>query len=56
MIKRNVHSGGIFVALGVVVGAGAGMAAGNPMKGVLIGNALGVCAAVLLWLLDRRRR
>jgi hypothetical protein len=28
---------------------------GQAMKGVLIGTGLGIAAALLLWLLDRRR-
>ncbi|MEO6255784.1 MAG: hypothetical protein ABIO69_03145 [Sphingomicrobium sp.] len=56
MITRNAQAGGIFVALGIMVGAGFGIAAQNPMKGILIGTALGTGVAVLLWLLDRRRR
>jgi hypothetical protein len=55
MAKRSTQAGGIFLTLGILVGAGAGIAAGNPMKGVLIGTALGAGAALLLWLLDRRR-
>jgi len=55
MITRNAQAGGIFLTFGIVAGAGAGIAAGNPMKGVLIGTALGAGAALLLWLLDRRR-
>ena len=55
MTRRNAHSGGIFLTVGIVVGAGAGIAAGNPMNGILIGTALGAAAALLLWLLDRRR-
>lgn len=55
MAKRSAQAGGIFLTLGILVGAGTGIAAGNPMKGTLIGTALGAVAAVLLWLLDRRR-
>jgi hypothetical protein len=55
MATRSAQAGGIFLTLGILVGAGAGIAGGNPMKGILIGTALGVVAAVLLWLLDRRR-
>ena len=39
----------------ILIGFAWGIAAGNPMKGVLAGTALGVMAALLLWLLDRRR-
>jgi hypothetical protein len=55
MAKRNAQAGGIFLTLGILAGAGAGIAAGDPMKGVLIGTALGAGAALLLWLIDRRR-
>ena len=54
MARRNARSGGIFLTIGVLGGFAWGMAAGNPMKGILIGTALGALAALLLWLLDRR--
>jgi hypothetical protein len=55
MAKRNARAGGIFLAIGILAGFGWGIAAGEPMKGVLIGTAVGGVAALLLWLLDRRR-
>lgn len=55
MAKRNTQAGGIFLTVGILVGFGWGAAAGDPMKGILIGTALGAAAAVALWLLDRRR-
>ena len=33
-----------------------GLSIRNPMKGVLIGTAAGAALAVLIWLVDRRRR
>lgn len=55
MKTRTTHAGGFFLLLAILGGAGVGIAAGNPMKGVLIGAALGAVAALLVWLLDRRR-
>jgi hypothetical protein len=55
MAKRNSKAGGVFLTVGILVGFGWGAAAGDPMKGILIGTALGAAAALLLWLLDRRR-
>ena len=55
MAKRSAQAGGIFLTLGILVGAVAGIAAGNPMKGILIGTGLGAGSAILVWLLDRRR-
>lgn len=40
----------------ILVGAIWGVAAGNPMKGLLIGTFLGIATAVLIWLVDRLRR
>jgi dolichyl-phosphate-mannose--protein O-mannosyl transferase len=54
MARRNARSGGIFLTIAILAGFAWGMAAGNPMKGILIGTALGALAALLLWLLDRR--
>jgi len=55
MARRDTRSGGIFLTIGILAGTGWGLAAGAPMKGVLIGTGLGLAAALLLWLLDRRR-
>ena len=55
MARRNAQSGGIFLTLGILIGFAWGAAAGEPMQGILIGTALGAAAALLLWLLDRRR-
>ncbi len=55
MASRNARSGGIFLTIGILAGCGWGLAVGTPMKGVLIGTGLGIAAALLLWLLDRRR-
>ena len=54
MARRNARAGGIFLTIGILAGFVWGIAAGNPMKGILIGTALGALAALLLWLLDRR--
>jgi hypothetical protein len=40
----------------ILIGAVGGIAAGNTMKGVLIGTAAGAVIALALWLIDRVRR
>ena len=55
MVRRNARSGGIFLTIGILAGFGWGTAAGEPMKGVLAGTAVGAAAALLMWLYDRRR-
>ena len=55
MAKRSAQAGGIFLTLGILIGAITGIAAGNPMKGILIGTGLGAGAAIMVWLLDRSR-
>ena len=55
MARRNARAGGIFLTIGILAGFGLGAASGNPMQGILIGTAVGAAAAVLLWLVDRRR-
>ena len=54
MKTRTTRAGGCFLSLLIIGGFGAGLALGNPMKGVLIGTAIGVVVALLLWLIDRR--
>jgi hypothetical protein len=48
-------AGGCFLTLAILAGFIAGLSIGNPMKGVLIGTAIGAALAVVLWLIDRRR-
>lgn len=49
-------AGGFFWMAAILIGAVWGVAAGNPMKGILLGT--GVCGltALAVWLVDRSRR
>lgn len=47
-------AGGALIALGVVGGAVAGLVLGETTLGFLIGLAVGVLAALLIWWRDRR--
>jgi hypothetical protein len=55
-IKRTPMAGGFFWMAAILIGTVWGVAAGNPMKGVLAGTAAGAGIAVIIWMLDRRRR
>lgn len=48
------RGGGVFIALGLVLGAIAGIMAGQPSIGLLGGLGVGVAAAIALALRDRR--
>lgn len=48
-------SGGVLVAIGMLAGAGVGFAIGQATPGFLVGTALGIVAALLVWVRDRRR-
>lgn len=48
-------AGGALIALGTIAGAVIGFLFMEATRGVLLGFALGVVAAVLVWLRDRRR-
>ena len=52
---RTTRAGGCFLTICIRGGFAVGVAIGNPLKGVLIGTALGAALAILLWLWDRRR-
>ena len=56
MTPNSARSGGCFLAVCILGGTIAGVATGNPMKGVLIGTGAGIAVAVLLWLSDLGRR
>jgi hypothetical protein len=56
MAKRTPMAGGFLLMAAILIGAVWGVAAGNPMKGILIGTGTGIAVAVLIWLLDSRSR
>lgn len=56
MAKRTPMAGGFLLMAGILIGAIWGVSAGNPMKGILIGTGVGIAIALLVWLVDSRRR
>lgn len=50
---RPNAAGGALIALGMIGGAAVGFAVGQATPGFLIGTAIGVAAAVLVWWRDR---
>jgi hypothetical protein len=55
MRGSTTRAGGCFLTFFILGGFVAGLAIRTPMKGVLIGTAIGAALALLLWLVDRRR-
>lgn len=55
MRGSTTRAGGCFLTLCILGGFAAGLAINDPMKGVLIGTALGVTLALALWFVDRGR-
>jgi hypothetical protein len=55
-MPNRSRAGGCFLTVCILAGLPLGLAIRNPMKGVLIGTAVGIALAVLTWLVDRRRR
>ena len=54
-MSKTTNAGDCFLTLCILAGFPLGLALGDPMKGILIGTAAGIVAAVSVWLLDRRR-
>jgi hypothetical protein len=48
-------AGGIFVALGLLIGAIVGVAVDQPSAGMITGMGIGAAIAVAVWLFDRKR-
>lgn len=56
---ENSHprlAGGIFIAFGLLIGAIIGVAVDQPSAGTVIGMVIGTTIAVLIWVIDRKRR
>jgi uncharacterized protein YqgC (DUF456 family) len=49
-------AGGIFIALGLLIGAIIGVFMDQPSAGAVIGMAIGTVIAVAIWVMDRKRR
>ena len=56
MERTNLRAGGCFWMAAIIIGTFGGLAAGNPMAGVLIGTGAGGAIALATWLIDRNRR
>ena len=56
MERTNLLAGGCFWMAAIIIGTFGGLAAGNPMAGVLIGTGAGGAIALATWLIDRNRR
>jgi hypothetical protein len=54
--SRPRLAGGIFVALGLLLGAIGGIALGQPSLGMVTGFGAGSAIALVIWLLDSKRR
>ena len=55
MNRRSTAAGGIFLFLGLLIGAIYGINAGEPMLWMLRGFGAGIVLALLVWAVDRRR-
>jgi hypothetical protein len=49
-------AGGIFIAFGLLIGAIVGVARDQPSAGAVIGMVIGSIVAMLIWVMDRKRR
>ena len=54
--RRTTAAGGIFLFLGPVIGALYGIGRGDPIRWMLYGFGAGVALALMIWLIDRRKR
>jgi hypothetical protein len=55
MQRRSTAAGGIFLFLGLLIGAIYGISVGQPMLWLLRGFGIGILIAILVWLIDRWR-
>jgi hypothetical protein len=55
MQGSRTRAGGCFLTIFILLGFLYGLSIKNPLKGVLIGLAIGAVLATITWLLDLRR-
>ena len=55
-MQNTSRAGGCFLTLFIFLGFLYGLSIRNPLKGVLIGLAVGIVLAIVTWLVDLRRR
>lgn len=55
MQGSTTRAGGCFLTLFILLGFLFGLSIQNPLKGVLIGTAIGAVLAIATWLIDKRR-
>ena len=56
MQGSGTRAGGCFLTIFILLGFLFGLSIQNPLKGTLIGTAVGAVLALGTWLIDRRRR
>jgi len=54
MARPPSSAGGLWIAIGCIAGAFIGLFRGQATIGFLVGAAIGVAAATLMWLRERR--
>lgn len=55
MTGSTSKAGGCFLTIFILLGFLYGLSMRNPLKGVLIGTAIGAVLAIATWLIDSRR-
>ena len=56
MEGSTTKAGGCFLTVFILLGFVYGLSIRNPLKGVLIGTAIGAVLALVTWVVDSRRR
>lgn len=56
MKTRSTNAGGFFLILAILAGFAVGAMRGDVVKWTVLGTLAGIVLAILVWLIDRRRR